>query len=275
MDLQASWPWLALLLLGAWHGINPGMGWLFAVALGLQEQKRRAVWRALLPLALGHGLAVAAAILVGVLAGLVLPVKYLKWLVAAALLGFGLYRLARHRHPRWGGMRVGMWDLTVWSLLMASAHGAGLMVLPLVVGTALAPKGGAGELLAPASHQGQPGLVVSIDATAPAGSDSPVSAAGHHGAHSVTISSAPSVFKGDESGHAAHAAALLPGLSDGQMAGLAATLLHTLGYLLVMGLVAVVVYEKLGLRLLRSMWFNLDLVWAAALILTGVFAPLL
>jgi hypothetical protein len=274
MDIQAPWPWLALLLLGSWHGINPGMGWLFAVALGLQEQKRRAVWRALLPLALGHGLAVAAAILVGVLAGLVLPVKYLKWLVAAALLGFGLYRLARHRHPRWGGMRVGMWDLTVWSLLMASAHGAGLMVLPFVVGTTISPGVASNNLLAPVGHHEAPTIVASAHAAPLVGSGSP-EAVCHPGAHGAVASPGPSPSREAEAGHAAHTGPLLSGLTDGRLVGLAATLLHTLGYLLVMGLVAVIVYERLGLRLLRSMWFNLDLVWAAALILTGLLTPLI
>ena len=54
--------WLTLAGLGAFHGLNPGMGWLFAVALGMQEGKRSAVWRALIPLTLGHVLAIAAAI---------------------------------------------------------------------------------------------------------------------------------------------------------------------------------------------------------------------
>lgn len=110
------------------------MGWLFAVALGLQERTGAAVWRALLPLALGHGLAIAAALLVAVLVGLVIPPMYLKWLVVVILLGFGAYRLISHRHPRFGGMRVGARDLTIWSFLMASGHGAGLMLLPFVLG---------------------------------------------------------------------------------------------------------------------------------------------
>jgi hypothetical protein len=270
MDIQASWPWLALLLLGAWHGINPGMGWLFAVALGLQEQKRRAVWRALLPLALGHGLAIAAAILVGGLLGLVLPVRYLKWLVAAVLVGFGLYRLVGHRHPRWGGMRVGFRDLTMWSLLMASAHGAGLMVLPFVMGVAAHSAGTGHEAMRlVAYHQGAHGAGSMTDLSPEAGHPTP------HGAHEAAQRSGPNPLVGADTGHGVHAAALLSGLPDGQVAGLLAALLHTAGYLLVMGIVAVIVYEKLGLRLLRSMWFNLDLIWAGALILTGMLAPLL
>src|SRR5512138_533658 len=99
----AIWPWAGLLGLGAWHGINPGMGWLFAVALGLQARERRAVWRALPPLALGHALAIGAAVALAGLVGLVLPPAQLRWLVAAILLAFGLWRLVRSRHPRFGG----------------------------------------------------------------------------------------------------------------------------------------------------------------------------
>ena len=52
--INALWPWAALALLGAYHGINPGMGWLFAVARGMQEKSRRAVLSSLLPIAIGH-----------------------------------------------------------------------------------------------------------------------------------------------------------------------------------------------------------------------------
>lgn len=134
MSADHSWPWVALVLLGAWHGINPGMGWLFAVAMGLQEQCGAAVWRTLLPLALGHALAIAAVLLLAALVGLAVPLEPLKRIVAVTLIGFGVYRMFRQRHPRSVGMRVGAWDLTVWSCLMASAHGAGLMVLPFVLG---------------------------------------------------------------------------------------------------------------------------------------------
>jgi hypothetical protein len=128
---SALWSWVTLFLLGAFHGTNPGMGWLFAVALGMQEGSRRAVWRALLPLGLGHALAIAAVILLAVLLGVMVPLPALRVPVALTLMGTGVYRLARHCQPRWGGMRVGMVGLTAWSFLMASAHGAGLMVLPV------------------------------------------------------------------------------------------------------------------------------------------------
>jgi hypothetical protein len=227
MEIHSSTAWLGLLLLGALHGINPGMGWLFAVALGLQEQKRGAVWRALLPLAAGHGIAIAGAVLVLGVIGLVIPLTTLKWAVALSLLAFGSYKLFRSGHPRWGGMRVGAWDLTVWSLLMATAHGAGLMVLPLLLGL----------------QPGAPGL------------DAAPHAIGH-------------------AAHAAHVPVFAGPLVGAQTLGLAVALVHTAGYLLVTGIVAVIVYEKLGLRLLRTLWFNLDRVWAVALILTAVLTPM-
>lgn len=199
-----TWPSAGLLALGAFHGVNPGMGWLFAVALGLQERRRGAVWGAMLPLALGHALAIAAAVAVAMAAGAVVPLQAMRWGVGALLLGLGVSRFFRHGHPRWVGMRVGPKDLTLWSFLMASAHGAGLMVLPLVLGGA------------PASH-----------------------------------------------------CALHPD-GAGVSAAAWATLVHSAGYLAVTALVAVVVFEKLGVGLLRKAWINLDLVWAIALVVTSL-----
>jgi len=128
---QAIVPWGTLLLLGAFHGINPGMGWLFAVALGMQENRAMAVWRALLPLGLGHALAVASVIAAGLLAGITMPTTLLRWPIAGLLIALGIRMLLRHRHPRYGGMRIGLGGLTIWSFLVATAHGAGLMVLPV------------------------------------------------------------------------------------------------------------------------------------------------
>src|SRR6187431_254432 len=95
------WPWLALFGLGAYHGVNPGMGWLFAVALGLQEQKRQAVLRALPPIALGHALSIGAIVGIVTFAQATLPHRSLKVGSALILFGFGLYRLIRSRHPSW------------------------------------------------------------------------------------------------------------------------------------------------------------------------------
>jgi hypothetical protein len=219
----AVWPWAALALLGAVHGLNPGMGWLFAVARGMQERDRRAVWGALLPLAAGHALAIAAAIAVAAVLGLAVPAGGVRWVVAATLLVFGLVRLRRHRHPRGMGMRVGAGDLTLWSFLMASAHGAGLMALPFA-------------LAATAS----------------------TAAATSHGAHG---------------GGAVHAA-VMAGLPHDAAAGLLSTAAHTGGYLLVLVLTATLVYERFGLRLLRTAWINLDLVWSVALTGTAVLTVL-
>jgi hypothetical protein len=125
--------WHAMVFLGAYHGINPGMGWLFAVALGMQQGSARGVWCALPPIALGHAVAVGIVLLSIGVAQVVIPMDTLRVVVAVMLTMLGLYRLWRHRHPRFGGMQVGFRDLTVWSFLMASAHGAGFMVVPFVM----------------------------------------------------------------------------------------------------------------------------------------------
>jgi hypothetical protein len=131
--MNPAWPWVVLALLGAYHGLNPAMGWLFALALGLQEKKRSAVLVSLLPIALGHAASIAAAILLLHFAQQFISLHSLKWAVAAILAALGVYRLFRASHPRGGGMRVGGWDLAVWSFLMSSAHGAGLMLMPVLM----------------------------------------------------------------------------------------------------------------------------------------------
>jgi len=125
--------WKAMFVLGAFHGINPGMGWLFAVALGMQSGSVRGVWRALPPIALGHAVSVGAVLWVTAILQMVAPPMALKIGVAVCLSTLCAYRLWRHRHPRYAGMRVGFRDLTFWSFLMASAHGAGFMLLPFVM----------------------------------------------------------------------------------------------------------------------------------------------
>lgn len=140
--MHGSWPWVLLALLGAYHGLNPGMGWLFAVGLGLQENDRRAVLRALPPIAVGHEASIV--VVVALVFGLgVLSDQGVVHLVAAAVLvAFGLFRFARPRaHPRWTRMRVNRGELTWWSFLMSSAHGAGLMVAPVLIGAEAAGGG--------------------------------------------------------------------------------------------------------------------------------------
>ena len=223
--MSGLWPWLTLFGLGAFHGINPGMGWLFAVALGLQEKSRRKVLAALPPIAVGH------AISIGIVAGLLwlaqasLPDRALRYGSATILFGFGLYRLLRARHPTWVGMRVGFRDLVLWSFLMASAHGAGLMLVPVLL------EWTQGHAPDPAAHLGH---------------------SMSHGSHTGSLAPHQII------------SALNP------LQWLAAVLVHTLGHLLVATLIAVLVYEKLGLALLQRAWFNLDLLWVIALMLSGV-----
>jgi hypothetical protein len=222
--MTVSWPWLTFALLGAYHGLNPGMGWLFAVALGLQEKSRRGVLRALPPMALGHALSISAVVTLMWMAQLLVPEPVLRALSAGVVLSFGLIRLLRSRHPRWVGMRVGARDLTAWSFMMASAHGAGLMLVPVM-------------LQCHALIAGFPGHVP----------------------------------------QSALAASLVPSVPLLRGSGflIAAVGIHTASLLLVAGVVAVLVYERLGLALLRSAWINLDLVWSLALLLAGIAAAVL
>ena len=214
--MSDSWPWLTLALLGAYHGLNPAMGWLFAVALGLQEQRRGAVLQALPPIALGHAIAVLLAVLVIGVAQIVVSLDVLRYVCAGVLILFGLYKLIRRRHPRWVGMRVGFRDLTTWSFLMTTAHGAGLMLIPVLL--SLSPTEQAGAV-----H--------------------------------------------DHSGHANHATMVDAStvLSDLAVVGL-----HTLAMFAVMGVIAMVVYERLGVTILKRTWLNVDLLWAGALIGAGI-----
>ncbi|MFV8783900.1 hypothetical protein ACNKU7_15890 [Microbulbifer sp. SA54] len=130
-------PWLAMLGFGAFHGLNPGMGWLFALSLGLQQQRERVIWLALLPIAAGHALAIACSAALVLLGSQLISLAALQWLTAGTLLLFGIYKLFNYyRHPRWVGMKVGLRDLFLWSFLMATAHGAGLMVVPALIGVA-------------------------------------------------------------------------------------------------------------------------------------------
>ena len=131
--MNNAWPWATLALLGAYHGLNPAMGWLFAVALGLQEKRRGAVLAALWPIAAGHATAITLTILLLRFIQNFLPFRSIKLAVAFILFATGIYRLFRASHPRGAGMRVGWRDLFVWSFLMASGHGAGLMLMPVLL----------------------------------------------------------------------------------------------------------------------------------------------
>jgi hypothetical protein len=201
--------WALIMVLGAFHGMNPGMGWLFAVALGMQERRRSAVLWALVPLVAGHALAVTGAVAAALILGTVIPLSWLRWPLAVVLISLGIVRLDGHRHRRWSGMRVSTTRLALWSFLMATAHGAGLMVMPLSVAMA---------------HEG---------------------------------------------GHLHHTAAPAAG------SALLATGVHAVGYLVVTAFMAVLVFEKLGVGVLRRAWINVDVIWAVALIATGLLTLML
>jgi hypothetical protein len=177
------------------------------------------VWRALGPLALGHALAIAAAVAIALGLGVVVPSAGVRWAAAALLVGLGVWQLRGHRHAGFGRWRVGLnangRELTVWSFIVATAHGAGLMAAPVALRAV------------------QSGSL------------------GH-------------------ANHASHAAPALATVVSVDWPTLWATSVHTAGYLVVTAVLAVVVYERAALHLLRRAWINVDLVWAAALVLTGV-----
>src|SRR6202140_3786314 len=197
------WPWAALVLLGAYHGVNPGMGWLFDVARGMQEHSRKAVLSSLLPIAIGHEASIVIVVIAVSLTEQFLPPFLIRLIAALVLVSFGVFKLAKPRTHLGGfGMRVGFAGLAGWSFLMSTAHGAGLMLAPVLLGL-------------------------------------PVYAAFHS-------------------------------LRELSLQAVAAASLHVSAMLLVMGIVSVVVYERVGLGILRRGWFNLDLGWSLVLIASGL-----
>jgi hypothetical protein len=133
--LSSLGPWLGLAALGTFHGLNPGMGWLFALALGLQRRSEWAIVRALVFITAGHAASVLLLASILFLMGAFVPLRWVRLTSGSVLLVFGMYKLFRYyRHPRWVGMQVGARDLFMWSFLMASAHGAGLMLAPIILG---------------------------------------------------------------------------------------------------------------------------------------------
>ncbi|PWC52703.1 hypothetical protein [Azospirillum sp. TSO22-1] len=216
--MSDPWQWLALIGLGAFHGVNPAMGWLFAVALGLQEGRRGAVVAALPPIALGHALSVLVVVVGFAAVHAVVAPDHLEPVLVAVLIGFGAYRLVRgYRHRARVGMRTGFAGLALWSFLMASAHGAGLMLLPLLLG-----------MLAPAQMMA-------------------LSLCGPGAEMTGTVA-----------------------LLGSAGAGLAVVLVHMAAMLSMIAVVGLIVFETVGLGILRRGWVNFDMVWAAALIGTGV-----
>ena len=208
--MSESWPWLALAGLGAFHGVNPAMGWLFAVALGLHRRSRAVVLQSLVPIAAGHAMAVALVALAVVALGAVVEERVIRVAAAILLIGWAVYhRVYGSRHRVRVGMKVGMAGLALWSFLMASAHGAGLMLVPVLL-----------PLERGASHAGH--------------ADGPLTASGSLG---LTL---------------------------------AAVAVHTGTMLAVTGLIALAIHEWVGLAFLRRGWINLDRLWMAALVVTGL-----
>jgi hypothetical protein len=208
--MTALWPWLALAGLGMFHGINPAMGWLFAVALGLHRHSRRVVLLSLAPMALGHALSISVVSAAVMLLGAVVDPRLVRLAAGVILIAWAIYHWRYgHRHRVRVGMRTGFAGLTLWSFLMATAHGAGLMLVP-----ALLP------LRMPHPH-GQAG-------------------------HGPTLVGQGSLW-----------------------ISIAAVGVHTLAMLLVTGGVALIVYEWLGLGVLRRGWINFDVLWTLGLTATG------
>ena len=128
------WLWLTVAALGLFHGVNPAMGWLFAVALGLNRRSERVVWLSLVPIALGHALAVALVLLAALAVGLIIDPGPLQTIAGLILLAWAAWHAVYgRRHKVRIGMQTGYAGLGVWSFLMANAHGAGLMLIPAVI----------------------------------------------------------------------------------------------------------------------------------------------
>ena len=137
--MSELWPWLTLAGLGAFHGLNPAMGWLFAVALGQHRHSRRVVLLSLLPIAIGHALAIALVVAAVLALGVVVDLAVVRLGGGVLLIGWAIYHaLYGHRHRVRFGLSTGMTGLAVWSFLMASAHGAGLMLVPVLIPLCLA-----------------------------------------------------------------------------------------------------------------------------------------
>ncbi len=127
-------PWLVLIALGAFHGLNPAMGWLFAVALGLYRQSRKVVLVSLIPIALGHAASIAVVVYAAMVAGMAIDAAAFRILSGVLLIAWGVYHLAYgHRHRLRIGLRTGLLGLFAWSFVMATAHGAGMMLIPVLM----------------------------------------------------------------------------------------------------------------------------------------------
>lgn len=198
-------PWLALAALGAFHGINPAMGWLFAVALGMHRQQRSIVALSLIPIAIGHAVSICFVAAAAILLGLAIEQRATMILTGVILVTWAVYHVIYgHRGRVRIGLQTGLGSLAVWSFLMATSHGAGLMLVPVLI---------------PLCFGSSP-------------------AKEFISAGSLSVS-------------------------------LAAIAVHTAAMLVVTAAMAALVYEWIGLAILRRGWINLDLVWSAALVVAG------
>lgn len=154
--------WWAVVVSGIYHGINPGMGWPLAVSAALMDRARGSLYRALLALAAGHLLAMAA---------ILFPFSALLFLaewqrviqIGAAILviGLGVYLLFNRRHPRFLA-RVPPSRLALWSFLAAMAHGAGLMLVPIYLGICRTIETDAGHAAASGLMAGNAGVAALV-----------------------------------------------------------------------------------------------------------------
>jgi hypothetical protein len=128
------WPWLALAGLGMFHGLNPAMGWLFAVALGMHRHSRQTVLLSLVPIGLGHAVSIALVAAAVLILGAAIDVRAIRIGTGLVLIVWAAYHwLYGHRHRVRIGMTAGFAGLLLWSFLMATAHGAGLMLVPALI----------------------------------------------------------------------------------------------------------------------------------------------
>jgi hypothetical protein len=205
-----TWVWLALIGLGTFHGLNPAMGWLFSVGLGLHHKSRAKVLWSLVPIGAGHALSIAAVVATVTVLRDWINLRVLQWVGAIGLIAFGVYRFIASHRPRRSGMQVHFHDLLLWSFLSATGHGAGLMLLPLLLHTP------------------------------------------------------------DHSGHL-----MRTGVNHAPVSGVTATIVHSAATLVTTGIIAILVYDWIGLNFLRRGWINTDWVWSIALMTAGLLLLIL
>lgn len=143
--MASLWPWLAVAGVGALHGLNPATGWMWAAAWGVRSRDRAQALRALVPIALGH--AASVALVAGAVAlGLSMDRRVLQAVAGGLLVVVAVIHLSG-RTPERARAPAGHVGLALWSFMMSTAHGAGLMLvpalIPLCVGDAAAGEIGA------------------------------------------------------------------------------------------------------------------------------------